>query len=106
LVASGNGRGYALGGFAVNDSSTDPRNGRWPISGLLSYDFASNTLSNDTVTGIQNEGMIQMGGAHFVPNFGSQGILVTWGGDQVTGGSDRFVATDVVQVFDPATGTW
>jgi hypothetical protein len=47
-----------------------------------------------------------MGGAHFVPNFGPQGILVTWGGDQVTRGADRFVASDVVQLFDPATGTW
>lgn len=106
LTASGNGKGYLMGGFAPNASSPDVRNGATAISGLVEYDFASNTLTNSTVTGIQNGGKIQMGGAHFVPNFGPQGILVTWAGDQVGPNGDVFVDATTVQVYDPATGTW
>lgn len=95
LVASGNGRGYLLGGID---------NGSY-ISGLVTYDFATKALSNDTVRNTAGDGYRQKGGAHFVPNFGPQGMIVAFGGDQA--GSGR-IAVDftIVDVFDPATGNW
>ena len=105
LVTSGNGRGYMLGGLAPNATARDVRNNAWNISGLVTYDFAANTLTNTSVTGIENGGVVQMGGAHFVPNFGPQGIMVTFGGTQTRGG-DNFLDSTTVQVFDPTSGTW
>ncbi|KIW08569.1 uncharacterized protein PV09_00534 [Verruconis gallopava] len=102
LVASGDGKGFMLGGF-------DPANASVGISGLVIYDFSSNKLSNNTVTGIANKGVVQMGGAHFVPNFGPQGIMITFAGDQVgakQAGADSLLSTTTVQIYDPATGVW
>jgi hypothetical protein len=98
-----------LGGFAVNQSSPDVRDGASAVSGLVTYDYTSKKLSNSTVTGIKNGGIVQMGGAHFVPNFGPQGILVTFGGDRVgikQAGDDSLLDSSSVRVYDPATGTW
>jgi hypothetical protein len=98
-----------LGGFAVNTSSSDVRQGASAISGLITFDFASNKLSNNSVTEISNGGVNQMGGMHFVPNFGPQGILVTFAGDQVgkkQPGFDSLLDSSTVQIYDPATGTW
>ena len=106
LVASGNGRGYMLGGFAPNASSPDVRNNNWNISGLVTYDFAANNRTNETVTGTGNGGVVQMGGAQFVPNFGPEGILVTFGGTQAKDNGDNFLDSTTVQIYDPATGNW
>lgn len=108
VTGSGNGVGYFLGGFAVNASQADDRQSAIPISGLISYNFTSNELSNNTVTGITNAGEIQMGDAVFVPNFGPEGILLTFGGDQVgkKNSGDNFLDSTTVQVFDPSSGTW
>jgi hypothetical protein len=76
---------------------------------LVTYDFASNKLSNASVTGTSNGGVVQMGGMHFVPNFGPEGMLITFAGDSVgkeQAGADSLLDTSTVQIYDPATGTW
>jgi hypothetical protein len=83
LVAAGNGVGYFLGGFEVNDTQADSGNGSSDISGMITYNFTSKTVSNDSVTGVYMGGVDQMGGMQFVENFGPEGILVAFGGDQV-----------------------
>ena len=108
-VASGNGVGYVLGGLQVNQSSTDPRFDAFNSTGLMRYNFTDGSLSNLTVTGISNGGMIQKGGMHFVPNFGPQGVLVAFGGTQIgirAPGADALVEAVTVQVYDPATDSW
>lgn len=79
-------------------------------SGLLTYNFTSNELTNTTVTSAATDGgIVQMGRMIFVPNFGPSGILVSVGGDQyekVKAATDDFIPMDTVQIFDPASGHW
>ena len=109
LVASGGGAGYMLGGFAVNASAPDPRTYSWSISGLVTYNFTTNTLSNTTVGDGYTGGVNQMGGMLYVPNFGDDGILLVVGGDQVgknTPYADAFLSFSTVAVYDIASGNW
>jgi hypothetical protein len=76
---------------------------------MVSYNFTTNKLSNKTVSGVSTNGLNQMGGMHYVPNFGPQGMVITFGGDQVgktKPGVDSLLSMDTVQIFDPATGDW
>lgn len=98
-VASGNGTALLLGGLYVF--------GTWhvPVSGLLSYNFSSQTVTYTT------DGFLQVGSMQYVPNFGSAGILVSAGGNhgyQKSSGewASNWQAFDTVQVFDIASGTW
>lgn len=104
-VASGNGTAFLLGGLAVYDE-----NWHVPVSGLLSYNFSSQSVTNTTVSASTN-GFLQMGSMQFVPNFGSAGILVNAGGNhryQRSSGTwgSNWQAFDTVQVLDVASGTW
>jgi uncharacterized membrane protein YgcG len=103
-VASGNGTAFLLGGLDVF--------GTWhvPVSGLLSYNFSSQTMTNTTVS-TSTDGFLQMGSMQYVPNFGSAGILVSAGGNhgyQKSSGewASNWQAFDTVQVFDIASSTW
>ena len=103
-VASGNGTAYLLGGLDVF--------GKYhvPVSGLLSYNFSSRTVTNTTVSA-STDGFLQMGSMQYVPNFGSAGILVGAGGNHgyvKTSGewASNWQAFDTVQVLDIASGTW
>ena len=103
-VASGNGTAFLLGGLDVF--------GTWhiPVSGLLSYNFSSQTMTNTTVS-TSTDGFLQMGSMQYVPNFGSAGILVSAGGNhgyQKSSGdwASNWQTFDTVQVFDIASGTW
>ncbi|CRG90610.1 hypothetical protein PISL3812_07654 [Talaromyces islandicus] len=96
LVASGNGKGYSLGGFT----------GSFNASGLLSYNFDSHQLTNTTVSlASTDNGVVQFGKMVFVPNFGPSGVLVSIGGVQ-QGSSNGLLSMDSVQIFDPASGDW
>lgn len=103
-VASGNGTAFLLGGLDVF--------GKWhvPVSGLVSYNFSSQTVTNTTVSA-STDGFLQMGSMQYVPNFGSAGILVSAGGNhgyQKSSGewASNWQAFDTVQVLDIASGTW
>jgi hypothetical protein len=101
LVASGGGAGYMLGGFTVNASSSDPRNNAIALSGMVVYNFTTKQATNHTVSGISTNGIDQMGGMLYVPNFGPQGILVSLGGDQVgikQAGYDALISMATVQM--------
>ncbi|PSR83356.1 hypothetical protein BD289DRAFT_370071 [Coniella lustricola] len=102
-IASGNGTGFFLGGlrdYTANDTSV-------PTSGLLSYDFASNTVSNTSVTGIASSGFTSHGRMHYVPNFGPAGVFISAGGryEDLTG-ETYMQSLATIQIFDPATKTW
>jgi hypothetical protein len=91
-----------LGGFAVNASSSDPRYNPIYLSGMVAYNYTTKKASNYTVSGITTNGIDQMGGMHFVPNFGPQGILVSMGGDQFginKAGSDSLIPMASVQMY-------
>ncbi|KAJ0103853.1 kelch repeat protein [Diaporthe amygdali] len=103
-VASGNGTAFLLGGLDVFGSY------HVPISGLLSYDFDTQTVTNTSVSA-STDGFLQMGSIQYVPNFGSAGILVAAGGNHayVTSSGEwasNWQAFDTVQVLDIASGEW
>lgn len=109
LVAAGGGAGYMLGGFAVNSSSSDPRLNSWHVSGLVTYNYTTQKLSNNTVSDGYTGGVDQMGGMVYVPNFGDQGVLVVLGGDQVgknEPGFDALLNFSSIAVYDVASGSW
>jgi hypothetical protein len=109
LVASGDGAGYMLGGFAVNTSATDPRTYSWSISGLVTYNYTTNKLTNTTVGDNYTGGVNQMGGMLYIPNFGNNGILLVVGGDQFgkySPYSSALLSFSTVAVYDIASGNW
>ncbi|CCC11306.1 unnamed protein product [Sordaria macrospora k-hell] len=108
-TASGNGVGYFLGGFnrwSTNES--DFREG--PVSGLLTYDFASKTATNTSVSIASTEGSEQFGSILYVPNFGKKGILVSVGGfiGAMKAGEDdeKLVSMDTARIFDIDSNAW
>lgn len=108
LVASGGGAGFMLGGFAVNTSQTDPGKQQIALSGLNTYNFTTQKLTNSTVS-VLSGGINQMGGMVYVPNFGSNGILVVLGGDQVgkvKPGYDALLKFNSIQIYDVSSGKW
>lgn len=103
-VASGNGTAFLLGGLDVFGTY------HVPVSGLLSYNFSTQTVENTTVSA-SSDGFLQMGSMQYVPNFGSAGILVSAGGNHgyvKSSGewASNWQAFDTVQVLDIASGTW
>lgn len=103
-VASGNGSAFLLGGLDIF--------GKYhvPVSGLLSYNFSTQTVTNTTVSA-STDGFLQMGSMQYVPNFGSAGVLVSAGGNHgyiKSSGewASNWQAFDTVQVLDIASGTW
>lgn len=101
-VASGNGTGFYLGGevdYSANDTYQS-------VSGLVTYDFASEKVSNTTVTGISMDGFASQGQMLYVPNFGPAGVVISAGGRHKVTGDDYMQSFDTVQILDPATGTW
>lgn len=103
-VASGNGSAFLLGGLDVFGTY------HVPVSGLLSYNFSTQTLENTTVSA-STDGFLQMGSMQYVPNFGTSGVLVSAGGNHgyIKSSGDwasNWQAFDTVQVLDIASGTW
>ncbi|KAK0619317.1 hypothetical protein B0T14DRAFT_566193 [Immersiella caudata] len=103
-VASGDGSGFFLGGTVGNETSTQV-----PISGLVTYDFESGRAKNTTVSGVSTGGIGISGRMIYVPNFGSNGILVAMGGDragQSEQDEDDLIAFSTVRIYDLGSGTW
>ncbi|EGZ76209.1 hypothetical protein NEUTE2DRAFT_53916 [Neurospora tetrasperma FGSC 2509] len=101
-IASGNGVGYFLGGFKSNFDG--------PVSGLLTYDFASKKAINTSVSLASTQGSEQFGSMLYVPNFGKKGILVSVGGyigDLQTDDSNaRLASMDTARIFDIDSNAW
>jgi hypothetical protein len=84
------------------------------LPGLVTYDFSTKKVSNNTISGTSIDGTDtggtnEMGGLVYSPNFGSGGILISIGGDQfgkVKPGVDDLISMDTIQIYDIASGTW
>lgn len=106
-VASGNGTGFYLGGQVdYNGSSTSANDTYQPVSGLVTYDFATQKVSNTTVTGISMDGFSSQGQMLYVPNFGAAGVVVSAGGQHKNPADTSMQSFSTVQILDAATGTW
>ena len=108
LAASGNGVGYMLGGF----DSLDPlEQGYLPLPGIVSYNATSGVWKNESALGFSYDGTAFTGAMHFLPGFGSDGVLIAMGGEI----SNRFHWNDEgmdllsfsnVSVYDPSKSSW
>ena len=110
MSAYGNGTGYYLGGY---NSEVDPAsNGPFsPNTGLMIYNMADNTWKNVT-SNYDSDGTAFFGGMEYAPIFGSQGLLVAFGGEEsnLNGWQDNgqlFQPFQTVAVYDPSgPGQW
>lgn len=103
---------YNIGGHGADTSDPDfgTFNGLYSayytLAGMLVYDFATETWTNETL-----DFMRLHGDAQYVPIFGDEGVLVLLGGDEPTlqnpvtdGGS--LVPMDSIRVYDIANKKW
>lgn len=105
LTVTAEGIGYAMGGLDNFDS------GAVASLGMITYNMEKNTWSNGTVPCYDSPCSIHRGAAHFLPDFGKDGILLSLGG-----ATDRFIgtgndATDLedfgtIHIFDLADQKW
>ncbi|KAK3492891.1 uncharacterized protein B0T23DRAFT_358903 [Neurospora hispaniola] len=111
--SSGGGVAFVIGGMTSieidpdsNNTSpvTDPQHWyRTPIPGMVSYDMKSRTFSRtDTSVVMPPLGTLIDGRAHFVPQFGSNGLMLVLGG-KIGGGILDF---NNITFYDPKTGQW
>lgn len=109
LAASGNGVGYMLGGF---DSLVQGLSqGYVPLPGIVSYNMTSGAWSNESALGFSYDSTAFSGAMKFLPNFGSNGLLVAMGGEisKPSYWSDEgqnMLSFSNISVYDPYTRTW
>jgi Kelch motif len=111
--AHGNGTGYLLGGYRT--AGTTPAladtQGFIPIPGIVSYDIQTGIWKNESALGLSAYGTAMYGQMQFVPNVGSEGLLIVVGGstsDAVrwTDTGSNYISLQNIIIFDPATGSW
>lgn len=100
LISYGAGKGYVLGGA----SAPDPRDDQVPaVGGMLVFDYDSQTISNQTVTGSQFDGGIHMGGMIYLPNYGPDGVFIVLGGEDQ---NLNLLPMNVTSIYDPSADKW
>lgn len=110
-TASGNGMAYYLGGYnaQLEPSSNGPFDA---ITGLVSYNMSSNTWSNTSSLPYNYDGTAFWGAMEHIPTFGTEGLLVMFGGEESAPGSwsdngSNFQSFGNISIYDPAgSGTW
>lgn len=97
-------KGYFMGGAVTTNNKPSA------ISGLVALDFASWQWENITTAGFYSaSGMAIDGSAHFVPVFGTEGLVVMIGGTAPSSpldlpGNARPMSN--VTIFDPSQQKW
>lgn len=93
-------KGYVIGGA----DALDVRDDYTPaIDGILEFDFRTKTLMNVTIQGTLFDAGIHTAGVLFIPDFGSQGIIIVVGGEDA---AINLVPMDSVSIMDVASGQW
>jgi len=100
VISYGAGKGYVLHGA----SSPDPRDDQVPaIGGMIVFDYTTETILNNTITGTHFDGGIHMGGMLYLPNYGAEGIFIVIGGEDQ---NLHLLPMNVSSIYDPSTGKW
>ena len=93
---------YVLKGFVDSDTDPDYSSGlSLQDPGLLVYDFASATWRNETKDFREYGGGIQ-----YIPLFGKEGVLISWGGGPLEQQATQEETSDVIHIYDIASRTW
>jgi hypothetical protein len=112
-ATTGNGIGYALGGYQnwkTSKTFDADRTAAYPNPYLISYDTSSQTWSNRSIVGLPGTGTTWNGELQFVPNFGTKGLLIALGGQTSAISSVVVGPTAIsyasVSLYDPTQGEW
>ena len=116
MATSGNGVGYYLGGY--QDFTTYPQlpyGTVIPLQGLTEFNSSTGSWSNLTSTEVytvnsSNAGQAAYGGAHFVPTFGPEGLVVFFGESPPVLGPSLNVTSPgsmtEISIFEPLSSTY
>jgi hypothetical protein len=106
---------YSLGGVnASNALSYLPEKyyTSLAVQGLIKYDFASGTWTNDSTINVTQSGYIVEAGAALAPNFGKAGFLIFIGGaipntqTFIFEGTAQLASMSVITLYDLESKTW
>lgn len=100
--ASGGELGFALGGSRDGGTSLGLEQ-EILVTGLVMYNMSSQTWYNISALGYSPAGVAVQAAAHFVPTFGTAGLLFIFGGK---GTNNVLAGTDSVSMFDPISQEW
>lgn len=97
--------GFYLGGKqGSHSSSKNPvSEGYVALPGLLVYNFTDGLWTNRSTSSLYGGGAWEQGGVQYVPTWGAQGLLVAFGGDDMSG--YKFPWTNIT-VYDIAADRW
>lgn len=81
-----------------------------PVPGLVMFNMSSNSFSNISADGYSTYGAAYHGIAQYAPNFGSEGLVLFFGGqtsdlDGVDISSPKRPMSQI-GIFDPSTQSW
>ncbi len=98
--------GYIIGGDATGQTGPDQKEGQ-PIPGMLTFNMKTKFWQNGT-TDFSPVSTLIGGSAHWIPNFGPNGLGILFGGhaprvDSKDSTTAEFRKMDVLTLFDPVT---
>ncbi|KAH0423054.1 kelch repeat protein [Colletotrichum camelliae] len=109
--ASSSNSAFYIGGLEETTTTIRPNmpNGGY-MSGFVSFNFTSSSQdqvwTNTTETPYSKSGTLYAASAQYIPKFGSQGLIMIFGGAQYDGTKANDNAMDIVWLMDPVTRTW
>lgn len=106
LHTFGNGLGWYFGGHLIG--KTWPSRSWYSVSGMITYNFSSNEWTNQSSKGY-GDLVPYHGMAEFVPSWGSEGLLVMFGGYDstdaaMTNNNPRNFQN--ITIYEPRSGKW
>jgi hypothetical protein len=113
---SGDGQGYALGGF--EDVSTDEDFAQdeavFSPPGMVIFDTKSKQWTNSSLSAVSPLGTAQAGATQYVPSYGPEGLLLMIGGLYTTTfsgtaqdyPSQQFFSLNNISIYDPSEQQW
>ena len=98
--------GYFFGGYVDSDTSPGVVGTAQAVPGLLTFNFGSMTLTNDTnvATRVESNSVVHPGVLLHSPVYGTSGILLAMGGD--AGQLEAGGPFNNISIFDLASKQW
>lgn len=115
-IATGGDVGYALSGVVTSHSDPNFEGDAIPLPGLVSFNMSSGGWKNESSVGYSSNGMGLWGHMQHVPGFGTDGLLVMFGGQSTSpdlyqpgtfsNANPEFIPFDNITIYDPVSKIW
>jgi len=107
--ASGNGLGFAMGGFLnyATSNKYDTYAGL-PLPGIVTFNSSSGEWTNSSSDAFPYGPLVDAGAAHFATPYGPEGVLIVLGGNNQVNPTapESPILLDTVYIFDPVSKRW